>query len=198
MGTCGDPRYLIRLPVELSGSDGGGNRFKQTAYTHNVSLRGARITQAPSFLCPAEMVELRFRGRRSRFRVVWVGGLGGNEIGLRTLEPARCIWGHPLPGQLIRSAPPVPTVASSPRFTPRPASLAPVPGPPDLTERSTQPGGQPTGFFCKDPECHQRHVFHRLPGDRIVWDIWPQKFECPVSGRRHEYSKGDLRHAGYV
>ncbi len=197
MVSSADPRHLIRLPVELMGSDGCGNRFKQTAFTHNVSLRGARITQAPSFLSPAAVIEVKYRGRRSRYRVVWVGAVT-NEIGLRTLEPNRCIWGTPLPGQLIHSVPPK-AVAALPVAVPsRPVASAQPSSCPDLIEGGAQQRSKSLGYFCKDSGCRRQRAFHRLPDDRIVWDIWPQKFECPVSGHRYEYSKGEVRSAGYA
>ncbi len=54
------------------------------------------------------------------------------------------------------------------------------------------------GFFCKDPECRKTHEFHSLPKDKVLWDLWPQKIECPRSGRRYEYWKDDIRAAGYI
>lgn len=54
------------------------------------------------------------------------------------------------------------------------------------------------GYFCKDPECRKTHGFHLLPNDKIVWDVWPQKIECPASRKRYEYWKADLRSAGYI
>ncbi len=54
------------------------------------------------------------------------------------------------------------------------------------------------GYFCKDPDCRKTHAFHLIADDRVLWDIWPQKIECPVSGRRWEYWKDDIRSAGYV
>jgi len=103
MASRADPRHLIRLRITLTGTDGRGNRFTQTAFTHDVSARGARLTQVPPFLCPAAVVDVEYRGRRSPFRVAWVGGFASDEVGLLSLEPSRCIWGTPLPGQLIRS-----------------------------------------------------------------------------------------------
>ena len=191
MATCIDPRHLVRLRVELMGSDGSGNQFRQTAFTHDVSLRGARIAQAPSFLSAATVIDVKYRGRRSRFRVVWIG-LATNDIGLLSLDPNRCIWGSPLPGQRIHSHPPSP-----PTVTPKPLPIAKVSSRPDLTEE-TQQTAKPVGFYCKDKDCQRRRAFHRIPDQTVVWDIWPQKFECPVSGHRHEYSKGELRSAGYV
>ncbi len=99
-----DARHLVRLRIRLTGTDELGNRFVQTAFTHDVSVRGARLREAPPLLCPAAGVDVEYRGITSRFRVAWVGGSANDEVGLLSLEPNRCIWGTPLPGQLIRSA----------------------------------------------------------------------------------------------
>ena len=80
----------------------------------------------------------------------------------------------------------------------QPVALGPEPGPPAALQPETQEKGEPIGYFCKESDCSKKHVFHRFPGDRLVWDIWPQRFECPVSGRRHEYWKEDLKCSAYA
>ncbi len=101
-------RHLARLRVQVRGRDARGFPFKQDAYTHDVSRRGARLDGAPLVIEPCSTVEVRHRGRRSRFRVVWVGF--GTEIqaqaGLVSLEPELCLWGLPLPGRPVISRPP--------------------------------------------------------------------------------------------
>ncbi len=97
-----NPRHMIQLRVTLAGTDGHGNPFKQTVFTRDISARGARLTQVPPLVSPAMLVRVEYRGRKTRYRVVWVGGAAGDEIGLQSLEPNHCIWGTPLPGQLIR------------------------------------------------------------------------------------------------
>jgi hypothetical protein len=96
-------RHLARLRVEIRGRDSRGFPFKQDVYTHDVSRRGARLDGAPLVVEPCSTVEVRHRGRRSRFRVVWIGF--GTEVhaqaGLQSLEPERCIWGLPLPGKPV-------------------------------------------------------------------------------------------------
>lgn len=187
-------RHLVRLEVKLTGTDGSGNRFTQTAFTRDVSTRGARLTQVPPFLGPAAVVDVEYRKKRSRFRVVWVGGPANNEVGLLSLEPGRCIWGRRLPGQLIRSVGMV-----SPAGTGCDAmGLAPE------LSRSGPTGGvmhekrKRLGYFCRDSECRKIRAFHLVADDRVLWDIWPQTIECPVSGKRYEYSKPDIRSAGYL
>lgn len=193
MASRADPRNLVHLQIKVTGTDGSGNRFVQTVFTHDVSARGARLTQVPPFLCPAAVVDVEYRGRRSRFRVVWVGGSANDEVGLLSLEPGRCIWGRRLPGQLIRSV----SMVSPAAIGRDPMVLA------HELSRSGTTGGvmhekrKRLGYFCRDSDCHKTRAFHLL-ADTVLWDIWPQTIECPVSGKRYEYSKADIRSAGYV
>lgn len=201
MTSRADPRHLIRLRIKLKGTDGQGNRFQQTAFTHDVSARGARVMQVPPFLYPAAMIDVEYRGRRSRFRVVWVGGLANNEVGLLSLEPSRCIWGTPLPGQLIRSvnmAPPAAIVGLHSTIASKPTVLAHTPSCSGPNGSVMQEKRKRVGYFCKDSDCRKTRAFHLIAEGRVVWDIWPQQIECPVSGQRYEYWKGDLRSAGHV
>ena len=95
-----ETRHLARLRVEVRGRDARGFTFRQDAFTHDISLRGVRLDGAPLVIEPLSTVEVRHRGRRARFRVIWVGF--GTEVhaqaGLQSLEPEQCIWGLPLPG----------------------------------------------------------------------------------------------------
>jgi hypothetical protein len=106
MVTQFDIRNRVRLRVQLNGVDSTGHPFKQTVFTHDVSARGARLEDTPPMVEPAAVVEIHHRGKRGRFRVVWVGGLANNVAGLESLEPSKCIWGRPLPGTPIHSVPP--------------------------------------------------------------------------------------------
>lgn len=189
-----DPRNLALLKIRLTGTDRLGNRFVQTAFTRDVSARGARLTHVPPFLYPAEVVNVEYRGRRSRFRVVWVGGAARDEVGLLTLEPDRCIWGRRLPGRPIQPGNRITPAATDPFTTAatHEASRAGWNG--EATHRKTKR----CGYFCSDPDCSRTHAFHLLPEGKILFDIWPQIFQCPVSGKRYEYSNRDVRSAGYL
>ncbi len=91
-------RHLVRLKVILTGVDPSGYSFKQTVVTRDISMRGARLLYVPPLLKQASPVEVRYRGKKGRFRVAWVSP-ENSEIGLQTLEPNKCIWGSPLPGR---------------------------------------------------------------------------------------------------
>jgi hypothetical protein len=91
-----DPRHEVRLRVELAGVDYTGHRFKQTVFTHDISSRGARLEHTPPIIQRASVVEVHHRGRKARFRVVWVSGMG-DQVGLVSLDE-RSIWGKPSAG----------------------------------------------------------------------------------------------------
>lgn len=93
-------RHSMRLRVNLRGTDGNGNPFSQTVFTHDVSSRGARVLGVPPLLSLMSVVKLEYRGRKAPFRVVWIGDFN-DEVGLLSLEPSNCIWGQPLPGRPI-------------------------------------------------------------------------------------------------
>lgn len=96
-----DPRFLATLPVTISGVDQNGYRFKQTAYTRDVSRRGARLSGIPIFLEPASAIQIEYRRRRARYRVVWIGNPHAApvpEAGVVCTDGSTCLWGQPLPG----------------------------------------------------------------------------------------------------
>ena len=99
-----DQRHAVRLKVELAGVDFTGHRFKQTVFTHDISSRGARLEHTPPIIQRSSVVEVHHRGKKARFRVVWISGLG-DQVGLESID-GRSIWGNPLPGRPVhRSAP---------------------------------------------------------------------------------------------
>ncbi len=104
MPNRGDSRHSMRLQTKLMGTDDRGNRFVQTVFTRDVSARGACLTEVPPLLCTAAVIHLEYRGKKSRFRVVWVGGFASDEVGVVSLEPHHCIWDRLLPGRLAHSA----------------------------------------------------------------------------------------------
>src|SRR5438093_1882675 len=88
MASCVDPRHEVRLRVELAGVDYTGHRFKQTVFTHDISSRVARLEHTPPIIQRASVVEVHHRGRKARFRVVWVSGMG-DQVGLVSLDGRR-------------------------------------------------------------------------------------------------------------
>ncbi len=97
MATRPEPRFNARLRVRVRGVDAFGHPFQQDAYTCDISRRGARLDGTPSVVDPSAVIEIQHRGRRARYRVVWIGGYGTSlhaQAGLQCLEPEQCIWGH--------------------------------------------------------------------------------------------------------
>ncbi len=98
----GDPRFAATLPVTISGVDDNGFRFKQTAQTRDVSRHGARLSGIPMVVEPASLLEIEYRRRKARFRVVWTGNPDATpvrEAGVVCIDGSACLWGQPLPGR---------------------------------------------------------------------------------------------------
>src|SRR5438876_12406987 len=96
-----DPRHAVRLRVELAGVDYTGHRFKQTVFTHDISSRGARLEHTPPIIQRASVVEVHHRGRKARFRVVWVSGMS-DHVGIVSLD-RRSIWSNTLRVRQVHS-----------------------------------------------------------------------------------------------
>ena len=63
MGNRFEPRAVVRMPVIVSGTDAGGNPFKQSAHVCDVSRRGARVSGISCLRGPGETIEIEFSGR---------------------------------------------------------------------------------------------------------------------------------------
>jgi hypothetical protein len=91
-----EERLTQRLAVWVAGTDARGNRFQQTATVVNVSRLGARLGEIRCLRGPGEIVELKRRGRKAQFKVIWIDDFAG-EAGVRCLELVKDFWGLPLP-----------------------------------------------------------------------------------------------------
>ncbi|MGH9728050.1 MAG: hypothetical protein ACRD4V_05595 [Candidatus Acidiferrales bacterium] len=83
----------IRISVE--GIDANGNPFKQRVQTINISRSGARVDGPCCLRGPGEMVVVKRRWKKAKFRVVWTGQIGTPEayqIGICLLEPEKKVW----------------------------------------------------------------------------------------------------------
>ncbi len=84
----------------MSGLDGAGNPFVQTAYARDVSRFGARIDGILCIKGLGQLINVQHRGKTAKCLVVWMGQPGIREhghIGIRNLEPEKNIWGVKLP-----------------------------------------------------------------------------------------------------
>lgn len=100
MGKRYEPRAETRLTVKVSGTDLDGNPFKQTAFAHNISRRGACLEGIGCLRGPGETIDIEHRGKKAKFFVAWVGLPGTperNHIGVRNLDRNQNIWKVDLP-----------------------------------------------------------------------------------------------------
>ena len=87
------------LKVVVTGTDSNGHRFKQSAYTIDLSRGGARLDGIGFLTSPGQTIEVRRLWRKKNFRVVWIGQIGSNEnnqVGVFGLESEKDIWHVPL------------------------------------------------------------------------------------------------------
>lgn len=99
VGRRREQRIVLRLPIRVSGTDFNGNPFAQDAETINISRRGARLHWLTCLRGPGELIEVRYKNEKARFKVVWIGELGTSEQGQVGIEAVdkKYIWGTALP-----------------------------------------------------------------------------------------------------
>ena len=81
------------LPVRISGLE--GERFHELAHTLDVSRNGVRLGGVRRKMPVGALIEIQYRHRKSRFRVVWVKPLSSNrefQMGLQCVEREKEIW----------------------------------------------------------------------------------------------------------
>ena len=91
MGRRQEERLAHRVYVWVAGTDYRGNPFRQTAKIKDISRLGARLAEIRCLRSAGELLELRRRGRKARFRVVWIDEQAG-EAGVRCVEPSKNLW----------------------------------------------------------------------------------------------------------
>jgi hypothetical protein len=78
------------LPVKLSGRTSDGTVFEEIAHTLDITPTGARLGAIRRSLRVQDRLTLRYRQRKTEFRVVWIGSLkntGESQVGLQTVAP---------------------------------------------------------------------------------------------------------------
>src|SRR5581483_4867250 len=90
------------LPVRVWGMGSDGKPFSVTALASELSSHGARLDGINSIKSVGEIVGVQYQEQKARFRVVWIGpqGTPTDQIGIRALEPEKCIWQQALPSAL--------------------------------------------------------------------------------------------------
>jgi PilZ domain len=94
-----NPRVPAAVRVVVRGTH--PNPFVHTAYTVDISRTGARLDGVGYLVKPGATVEVQRRWHgNARYRVVWVGQIGTeqvNQLGLVCLDPEKNIWDLKLP-----------------------------------------------------------------------------------------------------
>ena len=91
-----EPRHSLESPVRVFGIDSAGKPINQTAWTLDVSKRGARLKGVPCWSGPGETIGVRCGTEKARYKVVWIGQQGTaaeGQVGLLCLESGKFIWG---------------------------------------------------------------------------------------------------------
>lgn len=86
------PRRVFRVPVLVWGMNASGSPFFQQAHTVDAGLFGVCIEGLANPVVVGEVLGLKARDRKARFKVVWVGQSGTNEAGKVELIPLDKDW----------------------------------------------------------------------------------------------------------
>jgi hypothetical protein len=95
LGRRRQPRTEIALRVQLWGTDAQGHPFLEVVCTENLSDQGAHVKGVCMPLHPGDVVGLKYNGRNSLFRVMWVGEEGtpyASHAGLKGTSPTSSLW----------------------------------------------------------------------------------------------------------
>jgi putative methionine-R-sulfoxide reductase with GAF domain len=121
MGSRQKPRFGMVLPVSIWGTDSSGKAFNQLAYTLDISTGGARLAGVVVTLKRDDIVAVRYKQRKARFRVVWAAD---KQAGIQYLEGEKFIWIE-LPEEEYIDHEPVERLPAPPADTEQPgASIA--------------------------------------------------------------------------
>lgn len=95
LGRRRQPRTEVALRVQLWGTDPEGHPFLEVVCTENLSDQGAHVKGLCMPLRAGDVVGLKYNGRNSLFRVVWVGEEGtpyASHAGLRGATEGASLW----------------------------------------------------------------------------------------------------------
>jgi hypothetical protein len=101
-------RRVFRVPVRVWGMTGSGSPFFQHAHTVDVGLLGVCIEGMAHQLAAGDVLGLKYRDCRARFKVIWVGQSGTPEAGkveLCPLDKNQDFWGLQASGAMEQSKP---------------------------------------------------------------------------------------------
>jgi hypothetical protein len=95
-----EPRIPTKIRVKVRGVDHDGNAFVQSAHAMDISRHGVRLDGIGYVAEPGQIIEVKRFLRTTRFRVLWVGGVGtpeADQAGAFSLESNKNFWGSDLP-----------------------------------------------------------------------------------------------------
>ncbi len=90
-----EPRADADLTVMVWGVDTRGERFLQEARARDISLGGAMLSGLGAELRPGDVIGVLYRGRKARYRVVWIrysGEFCRTLAAIHRVAPDECPW----------------------------------------------------------------------------------------------------------
>lgn len=92
-------RTKMVAPVRFWITAKDGNQESHLAHTLDVSHQGIRLAGYQCELKAGDIIELHYRHKRARFRVLWTSTSEGREkyLGAECVEPLKDIWGVEFP-----------------------------------------------------------------------------------------------------
>jgi putative methionine-R-sulfoxide reductase with GAF domain len=139
MGRRQKPRFRMVLPVSIWGTDISGKAFHQLGYTLDISTGGARLAGVLVPLRRGDIIAVRYKQRKARFRVVWSAN---QEVGIQYLEGERFIWIELPEEEFIDQEPvedgPAPPAAAEPPPASAESSQAGIEIPPQETHAAVE------------------------------------------------------------
>jgi hypothetical protein len=111
-----EPRFSSSLEVSVMGEDAYGNPFQQTAQVENISRRGGLLTGIRCLRAPGDIITVKHRGRKAKFRIVWMD-IDAGHVGIHCIED-RYIWQTKLPDSASVPVNPVPSPVEVPPVRP--------------------------------------------------------------------------------
>lgn len=96
IGLRREQRVPLELPIRIWGMDSNKKPFLQPAKTHDVTRNGARVGGLNTTVMMGEIIGIQHGEVKSRCKVCWIGESDttrAGQIGIRTLEPEKYLWG---------------------------------------------------------------------------------------------------------
>lgn len=197
-------RFNVRLQrsvkVKVRGVDASGRPFVQTAYTLNISPKGACLNGLECLQGRGQVIEISRWWRRARYRVVWTGDVGTaymGQVGVFCIDQGRNVWGIQFPPSSRRSqstqpfqpteqTPPVPPATAMP---PAPQRRSRTNGSPPSATSPDQPTDLHNfAVHLQCPYCREDQWVHLSERSETLSQVLSTSwdFECSLHGAQRE------------